>query len=312
MNIIQKFVYPLAIIFACAFASIGQTASPALEVLSMYPKVRDFTMSPSGDEAYVTLQSPNEEISTIAVLKKKKGKWQKPKKASFAGSFKDLEASLSPDGLTLYFVSNRPKSADETKPGDFDIWYVKRRTLKSEWTKPENLGAPVNSGKDEFYPSVSATGNMYFTREPMGEKKTPDIMFAGRNGSGYRSVQRLGDAINSDSHEYNSYIAPDESFIIFGAYRRPDGLGSGDIYISFRQEDGAWSKAKNMGKGFNSNQMDFCPFVDWKTKTLYFTSRRSAVAGTSFDSLEAFDAEVFKYENGLSRIYKISIAEMLK
>lgn len=306
------YAYPLVFILACSFSALGQTASPALEVLVAYPKVRDFTMTAAGDEAYVTLQSPNEEISTIAVLRKKKGKWREPKKASFAGEFKDLEASLSPDGLTLYFVSNRPQSKDETEAGDFDIWYVKRRTLKSEWSKPLNIDSPVNSDKDEFYPSVAANGNMYFTREPMGAKKTPDIMFSGWNGSRYTSVVRLNDAINTDSHEYNSYIAPDESFIIFGGYRRKDGLGSGDMYISFRLEDGAWSKAKNMGKCFNSNQMDFCPFVDWKTKTLYFTSRRSAVSGTSFDSLEAFDAEVFKYENGLSRIYQISIAGMLK
>lgn len=269
-------------------------------------------MSPNGDEAYVTSQSPNEEISTIAVLKKKKGKWQEPKKARFAGSFKDLEASLSPDGLKLYFVSNRPQTRDETKPGDFDIWYVKRKTLKSEWSKPENLGAPVNSDKDEFYPSVAANGNMYFTREPMGAKKTPDIMFSRWDGSKYTEPVALSNAVNTDSHEYNSYIAPDESFIIFGAYRRPDGLGSGDMYISYRQADGTWSKAKNMGKGVNSNQMDFCPFVDWKTKTLYFTSRRSAVAQKGFNSLEAFNAEAFKYENGLSRIYKISLADKIR
>ncbi len=311
MNIIQNIVVFITLTLASSLIVFGQTVSPALDVLSKYPKVRDFTMTLAGDEAYVTLQSPNEEISTIAVLRKKGGKWHKPQKAKFAGAYKDLEASLSPDGLTIYFVSNRPLNGTGDAK-DFDIWFVKRTNLKSEWSKPENLGAPVNTEKDEFYPSVASNRNIYFTREPMGPKNAPDIMFSGWDGTKYIDPFVLSDAVNTDSHEYNSYIAPDESFLIFGGYQREDGLGSGDMYISFRNADNNWSKAKNMGPGVNSKRMDYCPFVDWKTKILYFTSRRTSVKPKEFGSLEAFENEALKYENGLSRIYQISISNLLK
>jgi hypothetical protein len=43
------------------------------------------------------------------------------------------------------------------------------------------------------------------------------------------------------------FIAPDESFIIFVSSRRRDGSGSGDLYVSFRAQDGSWIRAINMG-----------------------------------------------------------------
>jgi len=50
--------------------------------------------------------------------------------------------------------------------------------------------------------------------------------------------------------------------MIFGGWHRKDGVGSGDMYISFRSRDGILGKAKNLGKSVNSEYMDYCPFVD--------------------------------------------------
>jgi len=52
--------------------------------------------------------------------------------------------------------------------------------------------------------------------------------------------------------------------------------------------------------------MDYCPFVDTKTNTLYFTSRRSSVGNSNinFSTVQNFLNEMKKYDNGLSRIYK--------
>ena len=59
--------------------------------------------------------------------------------------------------------------------------------------------------------------------------------------------------------------------------------------------------------------MDYCPYVDTKTNTLYFTSKRNATR-TTFDKPLKIDdlKQVFeKYENGLSRLYKTSISDIL-
>ena len=301
----------IAILSLGVFSQTNITVEPAFREISNFTNVRDFTMNSKADEAYFTIQSPLGEISTIAVIKMKNGKWQKPEMVNFSGKFKDLEPFISSDGLKLYFVSNRPidKSSSESK--DFDIWFVTRKNAKSAWSTPQNLGSPVNTKDDEFYPTLSANGNIYFTKEKTNPQTNPDIMFSKWDGENFSTPVNLGDAINTEGHEYNSYIAPDESFLIFGGYRRKDGFGSGDLYISFRNKVGIWSKATNLGKDINSNAMDYCPFIDWNTKTLYFTSRRSSVEAKTFGSLNDFENEINKYENGLSKIYRVSIADKI-
>ena len=67
---------------------------------------------------------------------------------------------------------------------------------------------------------------------------------------------KLGDAVNSAYTELHPCIAPDERFLVFYS-NRPGHLGSrgGDLYISFRGEDGAWRPAVNLGLAFNRGHL---------------------------------------------------------
>lgn len=67
-----------------------------------------------------------------------------------------------------------------------------------------------------------------------------------------------------------------------------------------------------MGATVNSKAMDYCPFVDWNTKTLYFTSRRSTIVSKEKLDTKQFLKEISSYSNGLSRIYKVEISTLLK
>jgi len=113
--------------------------------------------------------------------------------------------------------------------------------------------------------------------------------------------------INSAGFEFNAFVSPDEKFIIFTGYNRTEGLGSGDLYISYKNEKGEWEKARNMGPEVNSPLMDYCPFYDAKTKILYFTSKRNSTSNLGFKTIEELEKEINKYENGWSRIYKLNI-----
>jgi len=62
----------------------------------------------------------------------------------------------------------------------------------------------------------------------------------------------------------------------------------------------------------NSKQIDYCPFVNFKTKAKYFTSRRSQFDKITFSSYNELLKEITKYENGLSRIYKVSLEKILQ
>jgi len=53
---------------------------------------------------------------------------------------------------------------------------------------------------------------------------------------------------------------------------RPDGLGRGDLYVSFKHEDGSWSKSMNMGPQINTVHHELCPYVTSDGKYFFYTS----------------------------------------
>ena len=63
--------------------------------------------------------------------------------------------------------------------------------------------------------------------------------------------------------------------MIVSSSGRPDSLGSADLYISFKKEDGSWTNLKNMGSTINSRELDYCPMLSPDGKYLFFTSKRS-------------------------------------
>jgi len=298
-----------------SLTSTAQTQAevyPVLQSLSSFENIRDLTMSRSGSEAYITVQSPLGEISVLARLQMSNGKWGEPELLSFSGKFKDLEPALSPDGLRLYFVSNRPLQGSGTEPKDFDIWFVERQDMEAPWGDPVNLGPPVNTEHNEFFPSLARNNNLYFTSDHPDSTGKDDIFYSVWQGGQYVQPEPLSNSVNTEGYEFNAFIAPDESFLIFSGYNREDGQGSGDLYISFRQ-DNTWQLALNLGGSVNSAQMDYCPFVDPASMTLYFTSKRSNLKETNdFKDLGQVLLETGRYDNGWSRIYKVELEKVME
>ena len=305
----MKTIYTALLFFLTSIVyAQGNKAEPFLpEIFSQFPNVRDIAISPEGDEIYFTVQSYQDEISFITQIKRINNAWSNPEIASFSGKYIDMEPFLSPDGLELYFASNRPLEVTDDKPKDFDIWYVLRENKNSDWSVPVNIGPPINSKDHQFYPSISKNKNLYFTSDALGSKGKDDIFFSKWDVDAYTTPVSLSESINSEGYEFNAFLAPDESYIIFTGYLREEGYGSGDLYRSYKGSDGRWSKAKNLGLNINSDKMDYCPYVDTKTNTLYFTSKRSSVNDSNVDlyTIQDFLNEMKKYENGLSRIYKV-------
>lgn len=305
---LKKTTY-LIILFVTIFGfSQEQTKPvPAFDFLKKHINTRDLALSQNQDEVYFTIQNTNEEVSVIAFSKKENKKWTEPKLINFTHKYRDIEPFLSSDRLKLYFSSNRPLHDSISKPKDYDIWYVERTNLKSDWSTPKNLGSPVNTSNNEFYPSLAKNGNLYFTSDGSKSLGKDDIFFSKWENNTYSEPTTLGLNINSAGYEFNAFVSPDEKILIFTGYNRTEGLGSGDLYISYKDKNGEWKKAKNMGGEVNSPLMDYCPFYDAKTETLYFTSKRNSVSNLGFKTMKDFENEINKYENGLSRIYKLNI-----
>ncbi|SHH99244.1 WD40-like Beta Propeller Repeat [Chryseolinea serpens] len=272
---------------------------------------RDMAISPDGKEMYYTLEAAQNAFSTILYRHKLPGnKWSAPEVAPFSGQFKDLEPAFSADGHRLFFSSNRPLS--DTQPKDFDIWVVER-TKDGTWSSPRNVGAPVNTGANEFYPSVALSGNLYFTSEYEKGVGKEDIYMCPWQGGKYGESIALDTAVNSKLWEFNAFVSPDEKFILFTSYGRKDDQGGGDLYISFRDAGGAWQPAKNVS-ALNSPKLDYCPFVSFDQKILFFTSSRHDLPAT-YEKPATHAALVKAYNgvrNGSENIYWIDFQTLVR
>lgn len=267
--------------------------------------IRDCTISPDGCEVYFTHQKPDFSYSVIYKMIRTNGVWSKPVKASFCDRYRYLEPSFSPDGLRLYFVTDRPCETKEKT--DFDIWYLERGDLSEKWSEPIHPDASFNSLADEFYPSVCLNGDLYFTSNRQGTKGEDDIFVARYVNGVYQDPVSLPDSINSPGTEYNAYISPDGSFILFGAYKRSDGVGSGDLYFSKAMENGNWSRAENLGEAVNSIYMEYCPWIDWTGRTLYFTGK---LMQTKPGNPKYNKKQAEKFPGGRSYLFSISMDEV--
>lgn len=207
---------------------------------------------------------------TIFICKRTKGQWTSPEIVSFSGQYSDADPFFTPDGKGVYFISTRPVLGKTVKE-DFDIWYVSYQN--ETFGKPQHLGNQINSSNDELYPSVSTKGNLYFATE---NKNTGyDLMVARYEHGQFQQPVGVSDSINTDHTEFDAFVAPDESYIIYTSMGGKDNVGSGDLYISFRK-DNDWTTGKNLGGKLNSIHMDQCPSVSPDGKFLFFTSFRDS------------------------------------
>lgn len=136
-------------------------------------------------------------------------------------------------------------------PGDSNILYSRWNYIErtdSGWSKLKSLGSMFD--REDWgimVMSVSSKGTIVFD-----DYKSNDVIRMSRIIEGKREEPKLlGKHINKGKWTAHPFIAPDESFLIWGS-ERDDGYGMSDNYISFRQQDGSWGPAINMGDKINS------------------------------------------------------------
>ncbi|MBX2871443.1 MAG: hypothetical protein KTR30_05070 [Saprospiraceae bacterium] len=204
----------------------------------------------------------------IRYCKQNEDGWSKPITLLSHERYGYNDPFLSPDEKRLYFISKRAMDGQgELK--DYDIWYAERKG--DGWSDPINAGPNINTEGEEYYISFNKEGTMYFSSNKIDSNF--DIYSSAFVDGEFQPTVPLGDAINTSNYEADVFIDPDESYIIFCA-RRPDGLGQGDLYISFKQEDGTWTPSKNMGEPINTQGHELCPFVTMDGKYFLYTSNK--------------------------------------
>ncbi len=163
----------------------------------------------------------------------------------------------------------------DSEPKDYDIWYVDR--LDGAWSDPVHIGSNVNTPANEFYPSLDAQGVLYFTAAYENSVGGEDIWRSQPTDNGFGPRENAGTGVNTGHDEFNALIAPDGSFLAFSSFGRDDGLGGGDLYVSFRNDQGQFAQAVHVGAPINSESLDFSPALSPDGQTFLFSSRRSSI-----------------------------------
>ncbi len=212
-------------------------------------------ISPDGREMYWDLM---EEVQNILCMKIENNQWTKPAEVSFKSHFGTGNATFSPDGKKLFFTSRESIEGGKKGEGE-NIWYVDRQN--NSWGKPKPLGPVVNSYPLHWQVSVASNGNLYFSAGG-------DIYVALPQKEKYNTVRKMGAAINTEHYESTPYIAPNESYMIFSRFG--GDLRYADLFICFKDPQGNWTEAINMGTQINSEMHELCPDVTPDGKYLFF------------------------------------------
>lgn len=226
--------------------------------------------SNSGNEFYYAVNVGP--IAEIRAIVRNGNTWSAPKTVITSDKYSHNDPFLSPDDKKLFFISDRPANGKGDKK-DYDIWYIER--AGQGWSEPKNAGPSINSDQNEYYVSLTKSGTMYYASNGKGGDRNDnyDIFSAKAAKGGFSEAVKQSDRINTASYEADVFVAPDESYLIFCA-DRPDGHGSGDLYVSFKNTDGTWTKAKNMGDALNTKGNELCPFVTRDGKYFFYTSNK--------------------------------------
>ncbi len=163
----------------------------------------------------------------IYVCRNEGNDWSKPMNLGSIINSKEWESqpSISADGSTLYFLSNRPGGF-----GGYDIW---KSTLNDEgrWTTPVNLGPNINTPYDESTPFIHPDGKtLYFSSDGWPGLGQKDIFFSKLQDDGtFSKPTNLGYPINTFNDEFGFIVSTDGKEGLFSSNLK-GGFGDVDMY----------------------------------------------------------------------------------
>lgn len=286
----------------------------APEIIATGYYERDITISPDGTEIFYGILTGRH--VTILYTRLTEGVWTEPEVAPFArnSQYFFLEPCFSHDGQKVYFLSTKPPYGKEPKPGWAyqNIW-ASDKSSDGTWGEAYNPDTALNIPNSQFYPSLTRTGTLYFTRSDEKTGKS-EILRAGKNGDIFDTPELLPPIINGNGNIYNAFISPDESFLIGCVENKNNQINPGysNYYIFFRDSLDNWSEGVSFGpeinmKGSNAISASVSP----DGKYLFFSAKSTSERMkklASKNTLGSIKEYLNSPQNGNYDIYWVSTA----
>lgn len=271
--------------------AVSQTVPTPFLKGSVSSDRNDYNLSLSADRRLMVFARSDAEFANARIMVSERldggeDGWSPPQPIAFSDvRYRDSDPWLTPDGLTLYFVSDRPAPARGNRR-DLDIWRAVRRD--GDWQAPEHLGE-VNSAGEELGPEVH-DGVLYFATALRSGLGGLDIYFAIASEDGFGPRQPMPEPINSPESESDFTLSPEGEKALL--WRSVGGRGL--LHLTCRQADGQWTIPSPLPERFNPGAFNFTPAF----------SRQDQITFAS-------DVERLGQARGLADIYEVRSADAL-
>jgi OOP family OmpA-OmpF porin len=175
---------------------------------------------------------------------------------------------LTADEQQLFFTRRNGITGYDTE----DI-VVSTKDAQGRWTKPVSVSPIINSPENEGTCSVSADGRQIIFTSCRGRAGFGgcDLFMSEKKGDEWSTPVNLGAGVNSGYWESQPSLSADGRVLYFASERR-GGRGGKDIYVSYKDDKGVWSKAEMLPATINSPIDDLSPFIHANGRTLFFAS----------------------------------------
>ena len=182
------------------------------------------------------------------------------------------------------FLQNPTLNAQSKKAGNFRkstykfaLDYAVLHPEAAAAPAPQNLGDSINTIHLEYFPSLTIDGkSMVFTRRINSDEDFYVSNFI--NGS-WSKARPIEGRVNTNLNEGAQNISQDGEWLVFTGCNYPEGLGSCDLYISYKTKSGKWTEPQNLPGVINSEFWESSPCLSPDKRDLYFSSNRTGGFG---------------------------------
>lgn len=179
---------------------------------------------------------------------------------------------ISPDGQTLFYSRSEPDKSFEDQNSEA---YYSSLGIDGSWKKGQSLGKPINNAGKNSVAHVMPDGNTLIL---MNQYKSDGSSAGGglsrtkRTMDGWEMPENIVIEDYHNNSQFVGYAFSPSGKVMIHAAERNETTGGRDLYVSFKQEDGSWSKPIGIGPTLNTITNEDSPFIAPDNKTLYFSS----------------------------------------
>ncbi|MEJ7611681.1 MAG: OmpA family protein [Ferruginibacter sp.] len=262
----------------------AQSISHLGDALKADPKYLDVYLSRAG--IYANMKNYKSSVSDFETAFQKDSVYAHtfllPYSISLAG-IGNFEKALSKVNLFLATPRLNEQSINAGKyrknAYEFALQYARTHPGNNYVFNPVNMGDSINTAALEYLPSLTVDGNkMIFNRRINSDE---DFYESNKLNGVWQNAKPVAGMLNTNFNEGAQNISQDGEWLIFTGCNYPEGFGSCDLYISFKNKNGEWTEAQNIGRNVNTDAWESAPSLSPDKRDLYFSSNRPGGYGGS-------------------------------